>query len=351
MDDETLEIEIARFVAGKSSAEEAARVREWIGGDPERQQYVDGLTQTWELGQLPFSRWDAERAWRDLAAGRAARPRAIPGSRLPAPASLRWSLGWPLRAAAVLVLAVGGALLWRSLPKTAAPAPIVQTHEYATRPGQRAELRLADGTRVLLNVDSRIRVPTEFGSAKGSAERSVSLEGEAFFDVRHDPDHPFRVRTARGIAEDLGTEFVVSAYPESRGMQVAVVSGAVALRRDTSARSAAPLRLTRGDLALLDSTRAEVRRDIDLAPYVGWTTGSLVFEGAPLGIALPRIERWYDVEIRLADSALADRRLTATFHDTPLEHVLELLALSFSLRVDRRGRSITLTPKSGVSTH
>jgi len=334
MDDETLDAEIARFVAGRASAEEEGRVREWIAADPERQRYIEGLTRTWRLGELPLRRWDAGTAWKDLAARRA-RPPAVARPQLPMPTPLRRSLGWPSRIAAVLVLAMAGGLLWRALPKHESPPAITQAHEYATRPGQRAELRLADGTRVLLNVDSRIRVPAEFG-------RTVSLEGEAFFDVHHDPEHPFRVRTARGVAEDLGTEFVVSAYPESRGMQVAVVSGAVALRRGTSVDSAAPLRLTRGDLALLDSARVDVRRDIDLAPYVGWTTGSLVFEGVPLSVALPRIERWYDVEIRLADSSLASRRLTATFHDTPLAHVLELLALSFHLRVEQHGRSITL---------
>ena len=336
MDDETLDAEITRFVAGRSSPEEASRVRQWISGDPSRQAYVDGLTRTWELSQLPLEQWNAERAWKDLAARRADRARPVPQAEISPASPLRRSLDWPPRIAAVIVLALAGALLWRSLPRQAAPAPMAQTHEYATRPGQRAELRLADGTRVLLNVDSRLRVPTDF-------RRVVSLEGEAFFDVRHDPDQPFRVQTARGVAEDLGTEFVVSAYPENRGMRVAVVSGAVALHRNRSADSTPEVRLTRGDLALLDSTRVDVRRDIDLAPYVGWTTGSLVFEGVPLGVALPTIERWYDVEIRLADSSLAGRRLTATFHDTPLQHVLDLLALSFHLRVERHGRNITLT--------
>jgi ferric-dicitrate binding protein FerR (iron transport regulator) len=98
-------------------------------------------------------------------------------------------------------------------------------------------------------------------------------------------------------------------------------------------------------VGVLDSTRVDVRHDVDLDPYVGWTTGNLVFEGVPLGLALPRIERWYDVDIHLADSSLATRHFTATLRDAPLEYVLDLLALSFDVRVERQGRSILLTPK------
>jgi transmembrane sensor len=275
---------------------------------------------------------------------RSSRRRGVP---FPLAGPTRWH-SWLLRVAAVLLIAVGGALVWRATlaQRGDAPSGPPRIHEYATRPGQRAELRLADGTRVLLSVDSRIRVPADFGSSG----RSLSLEGEAFFDVRHDPDRPFRVSTAQGVAEDLGTEFVVSAYPETRAMRVAVISGVVGLERATNqppdaAETPSPIRLTRGDLALLDSARLDVRRDVNLAPYVGWTTGNLVFEGVPLRIALPRLERWYDVEIHLADPALGDRRLTATFRDAPLAHVLDLLALSFDLEVEQQGRSIRLEPK------
>ena len=213
--------------------------------------------------------------------------------------------------------------------------------EYATRPGQRAELRLPDGSRVMLSVDSRIRVAADFGAVG----REVSLEGEAFFDVQHDSAHPFRVRTTRGVVEDLGTEFVVSDYPENRTMWVAVASGYVGLEQaDTTARRGPTVRLARRDVGVLDSARVEIRRDVDLEPYMGWTAGNLVFEGVPLGVALPRIERWYDVDIQLADTSLAMRHFTATLRDAPLEYVLDLLALSFELRVERQGRSILLAP-------
>jgi transmembrane sensor len=331
---------IARFVAGKCPPEEAERIAAWIDADPERRRYVESLRRTWELGELPLRRWGTERAWAELVERRTDHRRGV---RLPLIASvpLRTTL---LRVAAAVILVAGAALLWRVLPVTRDHATNIppRYQEYATRPGQRAELRLPDGSRVMLSVDSRIRVPADFGAAS----RQVALEGEAFFDVQHDSTHAFRVNTARGVVEDLGTEFVVSAYPENRSMWVAVASGIVTLEsRDSAAPRHAPVRLTRRDVGVLDSTRVDVRHDVDLDPYVGWTTGNLVFEGVPLGLALPRIERWYDVDIHLADSSLATRHFTATLRDAPLEYVLDLLALSFDVRVERQGRSILLTPK------
>jgi transmembrane sensor len=332
---------IARFVAGTCPPEEAERIAAGIAADPERRRYVESLRRTWELGELPLRRWDTDRAWTELLERRTDRHREV---RFPLIASLppRAAL---LRVAAAVILVAGAALLWRVLPFTrdqAATQP-PRYQEYATRPGQRAELRLPDGSRVMLSVDSRIRVPVDFGAAS----RQVALEGEAFFDVQHDSTHAFRVSTARGVVEDLGTEFVVSAYPENPSMWVAVASGVVTLEsRDSAAPRRAPVRLARHDVGVLDSTRVEVRHAVDLDPYVGWTIGNLVFESVPLGLALPRIERWYDVEIELADSSLASRHFTATLRDAPLEYVLDLLALSFDVRVERQGRSILLAPKS-----
>jgi transmembrane sensor len=331
---------IARFVAGKCTPQEAERVSAWMAADPERRRYVDSLRRTWELSALPLQRWDTEQAWTELADQRANRRRGVqlPSISSSPPRTLL------LRAAAAVVLVAGGALLWRVLPGTRGQATSQppRYQEYATRAGQRAELRLPDGSRVMLSVDSRIRVPADFGAAG----RQLTLDGEAFFDVQHDSAYPFRVSTARGVVEDLGTEFVVSAYPENRSIWVAVASGAVSLGpADTIAHPSAPVRLGRRDLGVLDSSRVEVRHDVDLEPYIGWTAGNLVFESVPLGVALPRIERWYDVEIDLADSSLANRHFTATLRDAPLEYVLDLLALSFNLQIERQGRSILLAPK------
>ena len=188
------------------------------------------------------------------------------------------------------------------------------------------------------------------------------LEGEAYFQVQPDAHRPFRVHTARSVTEDLGTAFVISAYLDQTTTEVMVAEGRVALWRagagagaaDTTAVSlsgsrrpdAAPaLVLAARDLGRLESSGvATVRRGVDVERRLVWIRGVLAFDAKPLGEAVLTLERWYDVEIRLEvrDSALAARRITATFNNEPIDLVLKRIALTLGLRVDREGSVFVL---------
>jgi len=127
---------------------------------------------------------------------------------------------------------------------------------------------------------------------------------------------------------------------------VVVAEGRVALwRADTTAASRArgarpdawpALVLGARDLGRLDSSGATTfRHGVDVRRYLAWTRGVLAFDGAPLSDVVLTLERWYNVEIRLADSALGGRRLTATFTNEPIDLVLKRIALTLGLRVER----------------
>ena len=102
--------------------------------------------------------------------------------------------------------------------------------EIATTRGQQATLDLADGTRVTLAADSKLRIPPSFGRAgtDGVRRRDVELQGE-LFDVVHNTTRPFVVHTTTAVTKDVGTSFVISAYPEAHMTEVVVVSGSVGL--------------------------------------------------------------------------------------------------------------------------
>jgi transmembrane sensor len=348
---------LVRYITGQCSPLEAARIRRWIAQDPARWERFLELERTWRACG-PTRQWDVDAAWAVLRRRRRLTQRAAngagaaPGSRA-APLVL-WRSGSRSRAsatlatfAAALVLAVAGVFLWRGSGRRP-PRDVVPLKEIATARGQQATIRLADGTRVILGPASTIRYAQRFGA---NARRDVYLDGQAYFEVVHDTLHPFVVHTARGVAEDLGTEFVVTAYDEMRDMQVVVASGRVALGHasgDTTAPVHATSRLTlaRGELGRIDSTGALSRRDVsDTAPYFGWTTGQLVFRGVPLGDALPEINRWYDIDLMLGDRRLASRRLVAVFGRQPAPEVVRLLAMAVGARYEQRGRSIVLLPR------
>jgi transmembrane sensor len=336
-------IRLERYVSGQGTSDKLAELEAWVSGSAELRAMAEAMGSAGRAaGEVQA--WDADAAWRKVARRMRwfRRPPVAPGA---GRHSAVW-LGWAV--AACLALAAGSSLYVVEL-RDRAVAPTAPSREVATKRGERAAFNLADGSRVILGAESRLSIPAAYN--RPGVPRELRLEGQGYFVVTHDSLRPFRVKTSLGVAEDLGTEFVVTTYPEARGMRVVVASGKVALwhpedPRTPSADSLPLVTLLPGDLARLDSVGTATVRRVDPASYVAWTRGALVFSGTPLSDVLPQLARWYDLDIHLADSSLATRRLTATFRDQSVSQVLDLLALSLDLKVERDGRAVTLRPSS-----
>jgi transmembrane sensor len=209
---------------------------------------------------------------------------------------------------------------------------------YETARGERADFRLGDGTRVMLNVASRVRVPAGFGERS----RDVYLEGGAYFEVVHDSTRPFAVHAGDIVARDLGTEFTVGAYPEQRHARVVVRRGLVALH--AVAGSAAAAEISPGQQGRLDDAGTPKVQRADTTAEFAWTGGTLVFDGTPLRDALPQLGRWFDLEFQLSDTSLGRIAFAATLTNQPTDDALRFLAASLGLRAERRGRIVILHP-------
>jgi transmembrane sensor len=330
LDDERLYVLLDRYLAGDASAAEAHTVREWLAEDPEHPALLDDLRLIRRVTASPVPDTSVEGAW-----AKASKSLGGGGRRV----SRRFHLA-VAAAAAVVVAVVGG---WAVLGR--APA----WREVSTAVGHRTVVQLRDGTQITLAPKSWLRYTADYGKA----HRDVYLDGEAYFQVTLDTSRPFRVHTARSITEDLGTAFVVRAYAEQPATEVVVAEGRVALwRADTSRTSAAlaarpdarpGLVLAARDLGRLDANGGvTLRRGIDVARQLAWTSGVLAFDGAPLRDVVLTLGRWYNVDIHLesADSALGARRLTATFTNESIDRVVERIAMTLRLRVERGSGSV-----------
>jgi ferric-dicitrate binding protein FerR (iron transport regulator) len=199
---------------------------------------------------------------------------------------------------------------------------------------------LADGSRAVLAPGSRL---TETDPAAG-ASRSVRLDGRAYFEVLPDPARPFRVEAGGTVTRVLGTKFDVRAYAGTSATEVVVRSGRVAVR-PASLPEAGAHPLSPGERATLGADGSVViESGVDVDALIGWTSGTLAFRGTPLRDVVPELEGWFDLEIRLADSALGGRRITATFDGEPRDVVLGAVAELVDARVDRDGRRVVFTP-------
>jgi len=334
---------VDRYVAGEATADDLRALHAWTAEDPTRVVWLDALRAH---ATAADARRDVDAAWSRVASRTVQAPttrRTLTVERGTAARST-WSARapWIARAAAAVVLVVAGVGLWRTSSRPARrAAPVTAMRELVAPRGGRADIRLADGTRVALNAGSKLRYAASYGRA---SVREMWLDGEGYFEVRHDATRPFRVHAGGGVAEDLGTRFVVRAYPELARVEVMVAEGRVALRHDVpglGARADSAV-LGPGQLGRLSGDALTVSSAVGEERYLAWTTGALVLDDVPLRDALPLLERRYDLSITLADSALGSRRVVARFRDQPADEVLGAIALALGARVERHGRDVTL---------
>jgi transmembrane sensor len=285
-----------------------------------------------------------DRLHRRMAAASAAAPtlevsRGGGRSRLPG-RRLRWSIGGLAAAAVIGFFAVSLRRDAAAPNARAAGAAIVAAgSDFRTPVGVLDSLRLPDGTGVLLAPGSRLVVSDSYGRRR----RDVTIEGMARFSVRHDGAAPFIVHAGPAVIRDVGTEFMVRAPDATNGVAVAVAvtDGEVAFSASPSSASATHLRA--GD-------RAELHPDGEIFAQIGavttddlaWTHGVLTFHAAPLDVVRDDLRRWFGIDLRIGDSSIASRRLTATFEKQSVDQVLNTIALALGAEMERSGVVATL---------
>ena len=333
---------LRRYVLGECDAAEREAVARWAAVDPARREVIEAIRQ---LAAEPGA-WTQGFEWRAALARRAARERFLELRERIVQVRHRpaHAIGWKRHAtawalAAAVVLALGIDMAWRPLARVwRAPEAVAATREVVAPRGQRAEITLTDGTRVELAAGSRLTYPAAFAAGA----RVVTLDGEAYFDVRHDASHPFEVHTRNGVVRDVGTAFLVRDYDGDAHLEVVVSAGRVAVRNRALATDSGVV-MDAGHMLQMDSVgRADVTA-VDAQRYLEWMHGTLAFDETPLRDVAAQLSRWYDADIVVADTALAHRRFTGTFHDEPLDSVLRALAGPMHVRFERRGRVITFS--------
>lgn len=208
---------------------------------------------------------------------------------------------------------------------------------YRTALGETREVQLDDGSRLLLNSSSRVRV------AFNEQERRLWLEdGEARFEVARDAARPFRVFAAQGEVQALGTVFDVRL--RGADMQVTLEEGKVAVFAGVDARQPAPLATPRTAAAVLQpGQRAEARagggvsvKAVDVKAAGAWRFGLMMLQDRPLAEAVSEINRYNRLQIVLDDPAIAGVRVSGVFHTHRPTAFAEAVTTAFPVRVARQ---------------
>ena len=337
---------LARFVSGESSPAERAEVERWAAGNADRKAILASVERRWAAAASRHGH-SVDAAWTHLAAKLSNSFVALDDDDIVplAPTRARWSTAARvLPLAAAIVVAVGLVSIWRSGPDTDNSASSLGTGtaaapESRTGIGERLVLDLPDGSQISLGARTTVRL----GERYAQGERHVYLDGQAHFRVQHDSSRPFVVHAAGTVSEDLGTEFDVRAYPGDTIVRVVVSEGVVAVRRDGTAAGAG-VTLRRGDVARVAGEAAPVvLHDQNVERLMAWQSGEIVFDNTPLSEVARELERWFDIEVRIADTSIVSRPLTARYRSDSLDDLLSAIGMSTEVKAQRQGRLVTLT--------
>lgn len=222
-------------------------------------------------------------------------------------------------AAAVMVYFVflnGGT----NAPETKAPVSLVKTSPAGTK----TTVTLPDGTKVKLNSESSLEYFDNF-----ETNRTVHLEGEAFFEVSEDSLRPFIIYSNALEVRVLGTSFNVKSYLDDEDIEVAVATGKVAVRKQ-NAGDQDPVLLKPMEKATYSKARDVIATSgFDMDEAFGWRNGVLVFNNSDFSEIVKALGRWYGVEFQVDEEVHIQKGYTGKFQNEALNHVLE--GLSFSL--------------------
>lgn len=226
----------------------------------------------------------------------------------------------------------GGLLEYQ--PQEAGAAPVFNT--LRTPRGGQFRITLPDGSAVWLNAESSLRFPVAFSGP----ERRVEMTGEAYFEVKKDAAHPFRVQvTPQTEVTVLGTHFNINAYTNEPGISATLLEGAVQVKAGNDSR-----RLSPGQQARVNTSgQITVLRNVDTEEAVGWKNEIFYFRDADIRSVMRQLERWYDMEVEYRGQ-VPDRRFQGEIQrNLKLSDVLEgLRSTGIGFKIE--GKKIVVMP-------
>jgi len=314
---------IGKYLSGEASEQERAQVEEWAAISEANKNQFNQFKLIFERARLVKDTqvFDTDKAWLRVKS-RMAQPKAK---------SIQFPQYWNvLRIAAVLIVTAGVsyfAYQWMNVPDQV--IAIVAQKEIVRD-------TLPDGSLAVLNKSSSLK----YAYNTRSNQRKVQLEGEAFFDVKHQEDKPFIIETDEVIIEDIGTTFNVSAFPDSPTIEVYVETGEVAFYtlKDTG------LNLVAGETGVYHKANKSFARLLKIdTNRLAYKTGIFSFRNADLETIVNDLNSVYEAQIRLSNDVIKSCRLNVAFKNERLEDIVDIIAETLGLTITREGEDYVLS--------
>jgi ferric-dicitrate binding protein FerR (iron transport regulator) len=346
MDNEDIKLLLVRYITKQATEAEINEVKHWISLHPENELYFVELYEVWQ--NMLYTNPDAidqEAAYQLFLAKTAVKKAPIK------------HLKWVKMAAVFVLFAVSFVLLLRHYSTSDK-----DSNQVVAQNGAIKKMTLSDGTEVWLNAGSTIKYDAGFGKTN----RTVSLEGEAFFDIGHNIKNiPFLVNTKNYTIRDIGTRFNLKAYPDDPFFETTVIKGEVAVEGNSETNPHdvnriyvkphqvlkiyyRPEKEDKLEITKSQNSYNEVRvSQIDSAQadiYAGWKDDLLIFDGNTLGEIARVLDRRYNVKIKIESKELQNIRYSGSFKNVPdIDKVLHIIKQNTPISYTIEGQKVTIT--------
>lgn len=207
--------------------------------------------------------------------------------------------------------------------------------EKITQKGEKKTIVLMDGTKVILNSGTKLRIPSNFNEE----ERTVEMEGEGFFEVTRNPDKPFIIQSGTARVRVLGTSFDFKSYKEDNFIKLTVSTGKV---RVNVAEQDLQLSVSANEHLSVNKIDGDIRKEtIEENNYIKWIKGSLYFNKEPIHEVINTINRTYNSQVTL-QCKNCEFKITGTHDNKSLKSVLEAICFTTGLRIKQKENMIIL---------
>ena len=350
--DNRLWILMSRRLSGEATPEEVDELHLLLDQSPNKQ-YLYSILYSWftDWPSAPAARPsedpDFENRFQRIIGGDTPSPENLPADTIIRPLRRRRLL-YISSAAAVMALWLLSWSLFRNQHNTLQPIPTVNHEEVLAKAGTRTRLVLPDGTQVWLNSSSKLKYSNDFNKES----REVALEGEAYFDVAKDANHPFIVHTSSLDVRVLGTSFTIKSYPQDPTIEATLLNGSIEVSRKDNPNTARVIlkpneKLVFNRIVSPIETNTRNRTGTRVAPQpdiavntipvnipdsnkveTAWMYNRLVFQGDNFRELAEKMERWYNVRITIRDSSLYSCRFGGAFANETIEEAFRALQLT-----------------------
>ena len=325
-----IEKDIIKYIQGTSTEAANIRLAKWLLESPENRQKLYAEKDIWDtLGyNSDYQGYNIEDELKKLKSGQS--KAKVPVFNL---------FKRIIRIAAIILITFGLGWSTRFINfEGSRSTKDIAIQEIVVPKGQINQLFLADGTRIWVNSESKIKIPSVFTDK----ERVVQLSGEAYFEVAKDAKHPFRVEVKGQTINVLGTSFNVRAYPNRNQVQTTLSTGQILLITGNN-RSV----LNPGDQCNYnESTNQLTVNKVNPVSYSSWKEGRYEFQNEDLVEVFKVVERWYDVEIHYKESDFRGMRFSGVIkRNKDVQHFLNLLNYSIPIKYHIDLDYVVISPK------